>query len=257
MAKRKQKRARLKRLILSAALVTLLSLGGWVGILASGHYLVSEAQLDHLQQMALSQNSSYVRTDEMPEYVWEGFLAIEDHRFKQHGGIDWIGLVRALWVNGLEGSKAQGGSTITMQLSRNLFLTHEKELSRKIKEMIIAVRLERQFSKEQILELYLNHIYFGHGKYGIEAAANFYFGKTVRADDSEKETVTLSEAALLAALPKAPEHYSPLKDLEQALHRRNLVLSRMVDVGFITEDTSKTAMHQAINIIASNAPETE
>lgn len=248
MAKKKHNYRKFKRFLFTVTLIIFLTLGGWSGVILTGDYLTDEAKIAELQQTASEENSSYVRIDDMPHYVWKAFIAIEDHRFNQHDGVDLTGLARAMWVNTLEGSKAQGGSTITMQLARNLFLTNEKEVSRKIKEMLIAIHLERQFSKAQILEMYLNQIYFGHGKYGIEAAADIYFGKTTRASHAEKETITLSEAALLAALPKAPEHFSPIKDLEKALERRNLVLSRMVEVGFITEAKAKAAVQQEINI---------
>ena len=250
MSRKKRKSRKLKSFMFTFTFVTFLVLGCWTGILLAGDYLVDDTQLVELQQAVSQESSDYVRIDDMPDYVWKAFIAVEDHRFKRHGGVDLIGLVRSLWVNTLEGRLAQGGSTITMQLSRNLFLTHEKEMSRKIKEMIIAIHLERQFSKEQLLELYLNRIYFGHGKNGIEAAANGYFGKTVRVDGAGKETVTLSEAALLAALPKAPEHYSPIKDLEKARERRDLVLLRMEEVGFITEGEAETAIQQDVNIVS-------
>lgn len=254
MTKKKRKYFKLKRFIFTVTLLVFLVLGGWSAITLAGDYLIDEEKLTELQQ-ATQENSYYVNIDEMPDYLWKAFVAIEDHRFKQHEGVDFKALLRALWVNITEGSKAQGGSTITMQLSRNLFLTNEKELSRKIKEMIIAINLEQRFSKEEILEMYLNQIYFGHGKNGIEAAANFYFGKTAKVNSSGTETVTLSEAALLAALPKAPEHYSPVKDLEKALDRRNVVLERMAEVGYISESEVQTAIQQEINIVSNEKDE--
>lgn len=192
---------------------------------------------------------NHVCIEEMPSYLIQAFIAIEDHRFYQHIGIDPIALGRALLVDLKKRSSIQGGSTITMQLSRNLFLNHEKTYKRKIKEMLIAIYLETRFSKKQIIEMYLNNIYFGHGKYGIEVAADLYFNKTVSLHHPTKEVVSLAEAAILAALPKAPERYSPIKSLSKARKRQHIVLNRMEQLGMITDVEKKTALEEKLQIV--------
>ncbi|MEO0116957.1 MAG: PBP1A family penicillin-binding protein [candidate division WOR-3 bacterium] len=159
----------------------------------------------------------FIPLEEIPPIVRECFIAVEDKRFYSHWGIDLIRLFGALFYNLKSLSFRQGASTITQQLARNMFLTPEKSLKRKIKEAILAIRLEITETKEEILERYLNQVCFGHGVYGIEAAANFYFGKKAK-------ELTLSEGALLASLVKRPETYSPLKNPDKALERRNLFL---------------------------------
>jgi monofunctional glycosyltransferase len=192
---------------------------------------------------------NHVRIEEMPFYLIQAFIAIEDHRFYQHLGIDPIALGRAILIDLKKRRPMQGGSTITMQLSRNLFLSHEKTYKRKIKEMMIAVYLETRFTKEQIIEMYLNNIYFGHGKYGIEVAADLYFNKTVSLNHPTKEVVSLAEAAMLAALPKAPERYSPIKSFSKARKRQRIVLNRMEQLGMITDVEKKTALEEGIQIV--------
>ncbi|WP_053083723.1 transglycosylase domain-containing protein [Rubeoparvulum massiliense] len=190
----------------------------------------------------------YVDMEQMPLYISDAFVAIEDHRYDLHPGVDLVGLGRAIWQDVRQGSLVQGGSTITMQLARNLFLNQDKEFDRKLKEMAIAIYLEQSYTKEELLEMYLNTIYFGHGIYGIETAANFYFDKTVQLNHPTKETISLSEAAMLAALPKAPEHYSPIKDFAKAKQRQQVVLERMEQLGYLTEEEKNAAIHTNINI---------
>lgn len=178
---------------------------------------------------------SVVSVQQMPAYVEDAFVSIEDHRFNYHLGVDPIAIVRAISKDVMSKGYVQGGSTITMQLAKNNFLTNEKSLERKLKELFIAVHLERIYTKEEIMTAYLNTIYFGHGIYGIDEAAHFYFGKTVKENDPNLETITLSEAAMLAALPKAPEHYSPINDPELAISRQAIVLKRMEKLHKISE----------------------
>lgn len=218
----------------------------WSAVIAAGNHLVDETKL-----AAVLNDEAYVPTDAMPDYVWQAFVAIEDHRFMSHLGVDSKAMARALWADVKARSFVQGGSTITMQLARNLFLTHDKTMSRKLKEMAIAIHLEHHYSKEQILSMYLNQIYFGHGQNGIEQAANLYFGKTVRTDDPHKETINLSEAAMLAALPKAPETYSPIKNLELTKERQELVLKRMVQLGIISEADRQSAAAEHVTIVGA------
>lgn len=217
----------------------------------AGSYLIDQQILSKTAGSSLGGKGTYVATDEMPSYLKDAFIAIEDHRYYYHKGIDYIAFGRALWINTMSESKRQGGSTISMQLARNLFLTNEKTYTRKLKEALIAMNLERQYTKDEILEMYLNNIYFGHGKYGIEAAAQYYFGKTVRLHDPKLKTINESEAAMLAALPKAPENYSPIKYPDKAMTRQHVVLSRMKKLGYITDEQERNFLKQKINVPAT------
>jgi len=164
--------------------------------------------------------------EEIPQTVIQATLATEDSRFEDHPGIDVIGIARAALRNLSGGEIVQGGSTITQQLAKTLFLTPERSLDRKLREAVLAIRIEGRFNKREILNLYLNQIYYGHGAYGIEAAARVYFGKGAKA-------LSLPEAALLAGLPRAPSAYSPFRSLDRARRRRTHVLRRMYDEGYI------------------------
>lgn len=227
----------------------LINIFSWIVLLGYGSQWMDGKKLSDLEKLVSSRESStssgYVHIDEMPDQLLEAFIAVEDQRYMSHHGVDLRSLGRAMWVDILAGKRVQGGSTITMQLARNLFLTHDKTFVRKMKEIIIAIHLENRFTKEQILELYLNKIYFGHGKYGIEQAANLYFNKTVRVDNSNKSTISLSEAAVLAALPKAPELYSPVKYPERSRKRQALVLNQMEKLGYITNEEKLAALTEA------------
>ncbi len=176
-----------------------------------------------------------VTFEQIPATVIEAFLAAEDARFYQHPGVDWQGLVRALVANVSAGGVREGGGTITMQLARNTVLTSERTLRRKLKEVFLALRLEREFSKQEILALYLNRIFLGQRAYGIGAAAEVYFDKTV-AD------LTLAEAALIAGLPRSPSLDNPVASVERAIQRRAYVLRRMLELGRID-----AAAHDAAN----------
>jgi len=165
---------------------------------------------------------------ELPAYLPKAFVAIEDRRFYSHYGIDPIGIVRALVANILHRGVSQGGSTLTQQLAKNLFLTQERTMARKLQEAELALWLERKYSKREILELYLNRVYFGSGAYGVEAAAQRYFGKSAR-------HVTLGEAAMLAGLVKSPSRLAPNRNPEGAEKRMQTVLAAMADAKFITD----------------------
>lgn len=171
---------------------------------------------------------------QIPPDVVHAFVAAEDANFFQHRGVDLAAIARAAVKDLLGGSFAQGGSTITQQTVKNLFLTHEKSIRRKLKEMILAYRMERQMTKDEILYLYLNQIYLGEGAYGVEAASRTYFGKGV-------SQLSLAEGALLAGLPKAPNHYSPRNHPGLAKARQRYVLRRMVEAGFLTRDQADRA----------------
>jgi penicillin-binding protein 1A len=168
-----------------------------------------------------------VPLDEIPDDLVKATLATEDRRFYQHFGIDFTGTFRALVTNAQAGGVVQGGSTITQQLAKNLFLSNERTIERKINEAFLALWLEAHLSKNEILKLYLDRAYLGGGAFGVNAAAEYYFGKSVR-------DVTLSESAMLAGMFKAPTKFSPLVNLPAARARANVVLDNLVDNGFMT-----------------------
>ncbi len=168
-----------------------------------------------------------VRIEQLPDYVPNAVIAIEDRRFRSHFGVDPVGLMRAVARNAFAGDVVQGGSTLTQQLAKNMFLTPERSLKRKVQEVILAVWLEAKYSKDAILEMYLNRVYFGSGAYGIEAAARRYF-------DRESSELTLPQAAMLAGVLPAPSHYSPNRNPDAARRRAALVLTAMAEEGFIT-----------------------
>ncbi len=193
--------------------------------------------LDEDDQTLAIRGAFYAETlglEDLPVHVAQAFVAIEDRRFFDHGGVDPLGLARAMAVNVTRGRTVQGGSTITQQVAKNLFLTPDRTIRRKLHEMALALWLERHLSKDEILAVYMNRIYLGAGTYGIDAAARFYFGKSAR-------EINLAEAAMLAGLPKAPSRYAPTTDLTQAQARAELVLNSMVRDGFITEAEAQDA----------------
>jgi penicillin-binding protein 1A len=175
-----------------------------------------------------------VQVESLPAYVPNAFIAIEDRRFREHFGIDPIGMLRAAYENMMAGHVVQGGSTITQQLAKNLFLNPGRTFDRKIQEALLALYLESRYSKNQILTLYLNRVYFGAGVYGIEAASEKFFGKRA-------SQLSLTEAAMLAGSVKAPARYNPLADADASLARASVVLSAMEDVGFIDHATRMQA----------------
>ncbi len=187
-----------------------------------------------------------VPLESLPENMVKALLAAEDADFYEHQGLDWPGLVRALWINIRHGTLAQGASTITQQVVKNVLLTPERTLSRKVREVLLARRIEQELGKNEILFLYVNHIAFGHGRNGVEEAARFYFGKHVG-------ELTLGECALLAGIPKNPTHYSPKRNLEDALRRRRWILAQMVEKRFITQDQADVAAAEPVRLVS--APE--
>jgi len=189
---------------------------------------------------------SAVPLRELPPYLPKAFLAIEDRRFYSHYGVDPFGIARAVAANLLHRGVSQGGSTLTQQLAKNLFLTQERTMQRKLQEVILSVWLERKYSKDEILDLYLNRVYFGSGAYGVEAAAQRYFGKSAR-------NVTLQEAALLAGLVKSPSKLAPTRNFDGAERRAQIVLAAMADAGYAKEDAVKTAMAVAPKIVKPSA----
>ncbi|MCW8904975.1 penicillin-binding protein 1A [Sedimenticola sp.] len=202
-------------------------------VYSSDHKLIAE--FGEMRRIPLSYNA-------IPEPMVQAFLAAEDDRFFEHPGVDYKGLMRAAYQLLLTGERRQGGSTITMQVARNFFLSSEKTFTRKFSEIFLSLRIENELTKEEILELYLNKIYMGNRAYGVGAAAMVYYGKTV-------DQLTLPQIAMIAGLPKAPSRYNPLADPERSLQRRDYVLGRMAKLGFITEQEEMAA--KAIPITAS------
>ena len=184
----------------------------------------------------------FIPLAQIPKPLRDAILAVEDARFYSHWGVDPMGIARAIYQNFRRGRIVEGGSTITQQLAKVLFLTPDKSLDRKLKEAFLALELERRYSKDRILEMYLNQIYFGAGAFGVEAAARTYFGKSV-------SELGLPEAALLAALPRAPPTYSPFEHPEQARRRRGHVLNRMVEVGAITKAGATGANTSSLGLV--------
>ena len=180
-----------------------------------------------------------VSLNEVPESLIKAFIALEDHRFYQHWGVSLRDIIRAIFINLKKMRKVQGASTITQQLARNMFLTQERTVKRKLEEAILAIKIERAFSKDEILEKYLNQIYFGHGVYGVAAASKFYFGKDVR-------ELNLAEAALLVGIPRSPLLYSPFRNFERSKRRQELILKIMFKRGFISEETYRAALNTEI-----------
>lgn len=175
--------------------------------------------------------------DEMPDCIKQAFIAGEDARFYEHPGIDYQGIMRAVWSLATTGEKSVGGSTITQQLARNFFLSSEKTFTRKIKEIFLALKIEREFDKDEILELYLNKIFLGYRAYGVGAAAEVYYGRSLG-------QLTLGQCAMIAALPKAPSRINPIAAPERATERRNYVLGRMLDLGYIDQASHDRAVNE-------------
>ncbi len=177
------------------------------------------------------------KVKDLPKYVPQAFIAIEDRRFHSHFGVDPLGIARAAIANALRRGVSQGGSTITQQLAKNLFLTQDRTYTRKLQELVLALWLERKFTKDEILELYLNRVYFGAGAYGVEAAAQRYFGKHAR-------DMNLQEAAMLAGLVRSPSRLAPTRNPDGAQRRAQVVISAMAQAGFISDKTAAMAIAQ-------------
>lgn len=179
-------------------------------------------------------------TDIAPDVI-HATIATEDRQFYRHVGIDFKGIARAMLVNIESMSKKQGASTLTQQLARNLYLNHDRTWARKVKEAQYALQLEMKYSKDDILEQYLNQVYYGHGAYGIEAAAQLYFGKKAR-------DLTLAESAILAGIPRGPSYYSPYFNMKNAKDRQKVVLQGMVETGYITQEQAQQAYNETLAI---------
>ncbi|PWK14357.1 transglycosylase domain-containing protein [Tumebacillus permanentifrigoris] len=193
-----------------------------------------------------AQPGEHAGLNEVPKWISDGVVAVEDSRFYDHNGIDFRSIGRAIWRDILTRSAAEGGSTLTQQLAKNVYLTQDKTLSRKVKEVYLAAQIERNYSKEDILEMYLNRVYFGHGATGIKMAAEVYFDK----GDHMKD-LTLGESALLAGLPNAPSAYDPYveQNIEAAIKRRNIVLDAMVKNESITQAEADKAKQEPVKLV--------
>jgi penicillin-binding protein 1A len=240
-------------------------LGLWAGIGAAGVFAYVAMHLPSIQTLAVPKRPPSVQVvaaggallatrgemggasiplKELPKYVPAAFMAIEDRRFYEHFGVDLVGVTRALFANALRRGVSQGGSTITQQLAKNLFLTQERTLERKLQELVLAFWLERKFSKNQILELYVNRVYFGAGAYGVEAAAQRYFAKSAR-------ELTLAEAAMLAGLVKSPSRLAPTRNPQGAQKRAALVLAAMGEAGYVSPEMAKAVAAQPARVARS------
>lgn len=251
-------------LIATLALLALLCLGG-VAVWAGAQYLGRDLPpVDSIRQLQLSvplrvvsqdgkligqfgaERRSLLRYDDIPPAVIHAFLAAEDDRFFEHPGVDWQGLMRASLMLAISGQRSQGGSTITMQLARNVFLSSERTFTRKFKEILLALRIEHELTKKEILELYLNKIFLGERAYGVGAASLVYFDKDIH-------QLTLGEIAVIAGLPKAPSRDNPVANPQRAKERRDYVLSRMRTLGYISEAEYQAAHAEVLSVHAYQA----
>ena len=261
---RKSRQARGKRALIVRFAYWTLVVGLWVAIGGAGLVAWVGAHLPPIQSLEIPKRPPSIQIvdfqgralarrgdlagaplplKELPPYVPRAFIAIEDRRFYEHSGVDPYGIARALIANVLHRGVAQGGSTITQQLAKNLFLTQERTITRKLQEALLAIWLERKFSKTQILELYLNRVYFGSGAYGIEQASQHYFGKSAR-------QITVAEAALLAGVVKSPSRLAPTRNFDGAEKRAKAVLAAMAELKFISHSTERTALARPPRIVA-------
>ncbi|MGG3622728.1 PBP1A family penicillin-binding protein [Bacillus gobiensis] len=246
--------------LLIGVLTFVLALVVYLIILLLGNYVIDEKKLvmnastkivdNHGEQVdeLFVENRDPVSFDDIPDHVANAFIAVEDQRFYEHPGIDVKSISRALYRDMIAGGKVEGGSTITQQLAKNIFLSNDKTFLRKTKEVIIALNLEKRYTKEKLLEMYMNQLYFGHGVYGIQAAANYYYSKDVK-------DLTVSEGAVLASIPKAPSNYSPILHPDKNLERRNTVISLMHDQGFLTAKAALQAQGNTLGLHVQKSSE--
>lgn len=211
----------------------------------SGYTMYKEA----LQEISLSENVSqiksqnhYAKIEELPEMYINAVIATEDHRFKTHKGVDYISIGRAVVTNIKDRNLTEGGSTITQQLAKNIYFSQKKEITRKVAEIFMAFNIEKQYSKDEILELYLNTSYFGDGCYTVKEATDHYFGKI-------PSEMTDYEATLLAGIPNAPSVYAPTKNLQLAHKRQRQVLNKMLNNGYITKEEENAIIQEADRIL--------
>lgn len=196
-----------------------------------------------------AENRRPVKIQQVPKDLQNAFIAVEDTRFYEHNGVDPRGILRALYANIRGRGVSEGGSTITQQLAKNAYLTQDRTITRKIQEVFLALQLERQYTKQEILEMYMNQIYFGQGAYGVQAAAQTYFGKNV-------EDLTLNECAMLAGIPKSPNYYSPMNNIQAAQDRKAVVLEQMSKYGYISSSVADKTKKEELAIVKQTNKDT-
>ncbi|MFQ3549249.1 MAG: PBP1A family penicillin-binding protein [Armatimonadota bacterium] len=256
---RRPKKSRIRGVVTALQVMILLGIGASVGV-GLGLFINLSKMLPSVSDFEAPEGSVIFSSDgvtlarvfnedrtnvelkDIPQYLKDATIAIEDARFYKHSGVDMRAIGRAIYRNIQAQRSAEGASTITQQLARNVYLTREKNITRKVQEAVLAVLIERNFDKDRILELYLNQIYYGSGAFGVEAASRVYFGKSVK-------DLTLSESALIAGLPKKPSASSPHENYESAIQRRNVVLNRMAELGYISDLQRDEAKAEEIKII--------
>ncbi|MGG4397183.1 PBP1A family penicillin-binding protein [Paenibacillus thiaminolyticus] len=254
-----KKRKRLRLLLISSSAAFVMAIGVAASVL--GYLYVSDLPVTATEQASRildgqgqllttlspgQKQQMHVPLKDIAEDLVRATLATEDRQFYHHPGIDVKGVARAVLVNLENMSTRQGASTLTQQLARNLYLSHERTWKRKVKEALYAMQLEMKYTKDEILEMYLNQIYYGHGAYGIEAAAQLYFDKSAR-------DLTLAESAMLAGIPRGPVYYSPFLQMKNAKDRQKTVLNGMVETGYISQEAADTAYHEMLTF----RPQTE
>ena len=195
-------------------------------------FLIYHSNGEYTLPLESKTSTEYILLEDLPDYLPSYFIAVEDKRFYKHGAVDFLGIARAALVGIKNGELTQGGSTITQQVAKNVFLSNDQTVKRKLKELWIAKSISQTYTTEEILEVYLNHIYYGAGATGIQQAAKTYFGK----DASE---LTKDETALLVGLPQAPSDYNPFEHKDLAIQRRNVVLGILVENNLISESESQ------------------
>lgn len=219
----------IKRIITFIILIILI----FAGLLTYKGYTLYKEALDKISVKdkveEIKSQENYTTIDQMPEFYLNAVIAVEDHRFYDHGAVDFISIARAVWINVKSFKLKEGGSTITQQLTKNIYFTQEKTALRKISEIFMAYEIERNCSKDDILEMYLNTSYFGNGYYCVKDAANGYF-------DKEPIDMDKYESSMLAGIPNAPSLYAPTKNMDLATQRQKQVLDKMVKYKYISED---------------------
>ncbi|HWR05291.1 penicillin-binding protein 1A [Sporomusa sp.] len=224
---------------LTASIHTMPSLKGEIRPAVSSQIFDANGKL--ITTIHSVENRLPVSINKIPKDLQNAFIAAEDTRFYQHSGVDPRGILRAVWSNMTDRGISEGGSTITQQLARNALLSQEQTIKRKVQEAFLSLQIERQYSKNEILEMYMNQIYFGQGAYGVQTAAQIYFGKNV-------EDLNLAECAMIAGIPKSPNYYSPSSNLKAAKERQSIVLDQMVKYGYIDSTTAAKARNTEIKL---------
>lgn len=232
---------KLKKILLNLFLLILSALIIIGGIIVFQGYQMYQAALGQTSVEDMADNvrsqPGFTPLEELPELYLEAVVAVEDQRFYEHGGVDLIAILRAVWNDLRSFSLAEGGSTITQQVAKNLYFTQERTATRKIAEILMARQLEKHLDKDEILELYVNSIYFGNGYYQVSAACEGYFHK-------QPKDMTDSECTMLAGIPNAPSVYAPTVNPDLAVKRQKKVLSQMVDQGFLSEEEASEILGQ-------------